>query len=234
MDFWSELIGTQTAPPPPVVLVTGALALVVVLSHTPWRLARNIITIVHEAGHAVIAVLAGRRLSGIRLHSDTSGVTVSRGRPTGPGMVFTSLAGYIAPSLVGLGFAALLGTDRITLLLWVCTAVLLAMLIMVRNVYGALLLLVTGAVLVSVSLLTTSGVQAAFAYLITWFLLVGGVRPVSELQRKRSRGRARDSDADQLARLTSTPAITWVLVFFVVTLGSLGLGTTWMLTGILF
>ncbi|WP_086820794.1 M50 family metallopeptidase [Allokutzneria sp. NRRL B-24872] len=234
MDFWTELIGNQAAPPPPVVLVTGALALVVVLSGTPWRLARNIITIVHEAGHALIAVLVGRRLSGIRLHSDTSGVTVSRGRPTGPGMVFTSLAGYIAPSLVGLGFAALLGSSRITLLLWVCTAVLLLMLIMVRNAYGALVLLVTGGALVSVSLLTTSGVQAAFAYLITWFLLLGGVRPVSELQRKRSRGRARDSDADQLARLTSTPAITWVLVFFVVTLGSLGLGTAWMLTGILF
>ncbi|GAA4017308.1 M50 family metallopeptidase [Allokutzneria multivorans] len=234
MDFWTELIGNQAAPPPPVVLVTGALALVVVLSGTPWRVARNIITIVHEAGHALVAVLVGRRLNGIRLHSDTSGVTVSRGRPTGPGMVFTSLAGYIAPSLVGLGFAALLGSSRITLLLWVCTAVLLLMLIMVRNAYGALLLLVTGGALVSVSLLTTSGVQAAFAYLITWFLLLGGVRPVSELQRKRSRGRARDSDADQLARLTSTPAITWVLVFFVVTLGSLGLGTAWMLTGILF
>ena len=61
------------------------------------------ITIVHEAGHALVAVLVGRRLSGIRLHSDTSGLTLTKGKPYGPGMVLTALAGYVAPSLLGLG-----------------------------------------------------------------------------------------------------------------------------------
>ena len=41
---------------------------------------------------------SGRRLDGIRLHSDTSGLTVSRGKPTGIGMVLTAAAGYTAPS----------------------------------------------------------------------------------------------------------------------------------------
>ena len=40
----------------------------------------------------------GRRLAGIRLHSDTSGLTVSRGKPTGIGMILTAAAGYTAPS----------------------------------------------------------------------------------------------------------------------------------------
>ena len=57
-----------------VPVATGGLALLLVLSGSPWRLARNIVTIVHEAGHALVAVLVGRRLQGIRLHSDTSGV----------------------------------------------------------------------------------------------------------------------------------------------------------------
>ena len=43
----------------------------------------------------------GRKLHGIRLHSDTSGLTLSAGRPTGPGMILTLLAGYVAPPLVG-------------------------------------------------------------------------------------------------------------------------------------
>lgn len=43
-----------------------------------WRLVRILTTVVHEAGHAVVAMLVGRRLQGIRLHSDTSGLTVSR------------------------------------------------------------------------------------------------------------------------------------------------------------
>jgi hypothetical protein len=67
-------------------------------------------------------------------------------------------------------------------------------------------------------------VQDAFGYLFCWFLLFGGVRPVWELQRKRVRGRAPGSDADQLARLTGVPGTLWVLVFGAITLASLYFG----------
>ncbi|MDO3398399.1 M50 family metallopeptidase, partial [Nocardioides sp. SOB44] len=63
-------------------------------------------------GPAVVGVLVGRRLLGIRLHSDTSGVTLSRGRPRGPGMVAMLAAGYLAPAVVGLGAALLLADGR--------------------------------------------------------------------------------------------------------------------------
>src|SRR5439155_162713 len=86
----------------------------------------NAITIAHEGGHALVAVLAGRRLRGIRLHSDTSGLTLTRGRPTGPGMVLSLLAGYLTPSLLGVAGAVLLAAGRITLLLWLALALLLA------------------------------------------------------------------------------------------------------------
>ena len=96
----------QAQTPGVITLVAGGLALLVVLvGGTPWRFARNGGTIVHEAGHALAAVLVGRRLQGIKLHSDTSGVTVSRGKPEGPGMAFTAMAGYMAPSVLGLLFA---------------------------------------------------------------------------------------------------------------------------------
>jgi len=228
-DLLDQIAGAQPAPPQWVVLATAGAALLIVVSGGPWRLARNVVTIVHEAGHAVVALLAGRRLAGIRLHSDTSGVTVSRGKPTGPGMVFTALAGYPAPSLLGLGLAALLGAGKITLLLWLCAALLLAVLIMIRNAYGVVSVLVTGGVLVGVSLLTEPEVQAAFAYLITWFLLLAGIRPVGELQAKRRRGRANDSDADQLARLTGTPGLFWVFAFGLIALGALALAGGWLL-----
>ncbi|MCE7006538.1 M50 family metallopeptidase [Kibdelosporangium philippinense] len=228
MDFWDELFGTQPDPPTAVILVTGGVALLLVLSGEPWRLARNVITIVHEAGHALMAVLVGRRLRGITLHSDTSGVTVSRGKPTGPGMVLTAFAGYIAPSLVGLGLAALMVAGKITLLLWVMTALMLAVLIMIRNVFGVVSVVVTGAVLVTVSLVTSPEVQAAFACLVAWFLLFGGVRPVWELQAKRRRRQARDSDADQLARLTGAPGLFWVGMFMVIAIGALFLGGMWL------
>ncbi|MFC5288959.1 M50 family metallopeptidase [Actinokineospora guangxiensis] len=212
-----------------MVLVTLGVALVVVLWRAAWRPARNVVTIVHEAGHGVVALLAGRRLSSIRLHSDTSGVTVSRGRTEGPGMVCTALAGYLAPSVLGLVFAGLLLGERVGAVLVTCAVLLLGVLIMIRNVYGVLSIVLTGAVLFAVSWLATAEIKAAFAYLITWFLLVGGVRPVFELQRKRRRGQARDSDADQLARLTGAPGLFWVGVFAVINTGALLIAAAWLL-----
>ena len=75
-----------------------------------------------------------------------------------------------------------------------------------------------------------AGVVACCLLTGVWFLLVGGVRPVGELQRLRRRGRMRDSDADQLGRLTRTGALFWVGFFFLVTLGVLVIGT-FMLAG---
>jgi hypothetical protein len=223
-DLWDTLLGAQPDPPGLLVLVTAVIALVVVSFRPLWRIARNTITIAHEGGHALVALLTGRKLRGIRLEFDTSGLTLSAGRPTGPGMMFTLLAGYIAPSLVGLGGAWLLGGNRITLLLWLAVVLLLLMLINIRNVFGAVSVLVTGAIVFAVSWYATPQVQAAFAYVGVWFLLIGGVRPVFELQQLRSRGRMPESDADQLAGVTHVPALFWVGVFLAVDLAALVIG----------
>lgn len=212
-----------------MVLATLAAALVVVVPHPLWRVSRNAITIAHEGGHGLIALLTGRQLTGIRLHSDTSGLTVSRGKPYGLGMILTAAAGYIAPSLLGLGGAALLAAGRITLLLWAATALLAVMLVMIRNAYGVLTVVLAGGAFLLVSWLAGPQVQAAFAYAVVWFLLFGGVRPPFELQSKRRRGEAGDSDADQLSRLTHVPAALWLFLFHAVTLCSLIGGGRWLL-----
>lgn len=118
LDLWDRATTTQPPLTWPVALVLGLLALALTWSPVGYRLVRHLVTLVHEAGHALVAALAGRRLTGIRLHSDTSGVTVSRGRPHGPGMVATVLAGYPAPALVGLGGALVLGAGYAAGLLW--------------------------------------------------------------------------------------------------------------------
>ncbi|MEU2070741.1 M50 family metallopeptidase [Streptomyces anulatus] len=228
-DLWDRVTGTQSAPEQWLVVVTATLALIAVVPNPIWRLARNTITIAHEGGHGLVALLTGRQLSGIRLHSDTSGLTVSRGKPTGIGMILTAAAGYTAPSLLGLGGAWLLTNGRITLLLWVATALLAVMLVMIRNVYGALTVILTGTAFLLVSWLASSDVQAAFAYAVVWFLLLGGVRPPFELQSKRRFGGAPDSDADQLAWLTHAPAVLWLFLFHAVSLCSLIGGGRWLL-----
>ncbi|MET7449555.1 M50 family metallopeptidase [Streptomyces sp. NPDC005508] len=228
-DLWDRVFGTQPAPEPWLVVVTATAALVAVVPNLIWRLSRNAITIAHEGGHGLIALLTGRQLSGIRLHSDTSGLTVSRGKPTGIGMILTAAAGYTAPPLLGLGGAWLLTNGRITLLLWLATALLAVMLVMIRNLYGALTVILTGTTFLLVSWLTSADVQSAFAYTVVWFLLLGGVRPAFELQSKRRHGGAPDSDADQLARLTHAPAAIWLFLFHAVSLCSLIGGGRWLL-----
>lgn len=227
---WDEVVGTQPQPSTAVIVGTAALALLVVVLRRVWLLARNVVTIAHEGGHALVALLAGRKLAGVRLHSDTSGVTLSRGRPTGPGMIATALAGYVAPSLLGLGFAAMLAHRHITALLWVSILLLAGMLVLIRNAYGVVSVLVTALAIFAVSWFAEARVQAAFAYAFTWFLLFAGVRPVFELQHKRRRGHARDSDADQLARLTGVPGLVWVLFFGLVALAALAWAGTMLVS----
>ncbi|MEV6735592.1 M50 family metallopeptidase [Streptomyces sp. NPDC051104] len=228
-DLWDAVFGSQPDPALWMVIATMVAAFAVVVPHSLWRISRNAITIAHEGGHGLVALLTGRTLTGIRLHSDTSGLTVSRGKPYGLGMILTAAAGYTAPPLLGLGGAALLAAGHITALLWLATALLVSMLLMIRNAYGALTVLLTGGTFLAVSWLTGPQVQAAFAYAAVWFLLLGGVRPAFELQAKRSRGGAGDSDADQLARLTNVPAGLWLFLFHTVSLCSLMGGGRWLL-----
>ncbi|MEV4563555.1 M50 family metallopeptidase [Nonomuraea sp. NPDC049419] len=222
--FWAHLIAVQPDPDPWVVGVSALAALVIVGFRMPWQVSRGLITIAHEGGHAVMALLTRRKLEGIRLHSDTSGVTLTRGRPTGPGMVLTAMAGYVAPPLLGLGAAWLTEQGHITLLIWGVLLLLVCMLLLIRNLYGALILLVTGGAVFALIMYAPAEVQQVVALVAAWFLLFGGIRPIIELQRKRRRRQARDSDADQLARLTILPGGFYVFFFLLVALVSMVFG----------
>lgn len=223
-EILSRAWEVQGVPPNWVLIATGVAGLLTVVDDRIWRRARHVVTIAHEGGHALFALMTGRRLAGIRLHSDTSGVTVSAGRPTGPGVIATIAAGYVTPSLLGLGAAGLLASGRVSLLLQLFVALLLAVLVVVRNGFGVVSVAVTMVAVLAVSWFTSSTVQGGFAAYVTWFLLVGGVRPVIEVQRHRRRGQGRHSDPEQLAGLTRLPAVLWVGVFGLVTVGCLALG----------
>jgi hypothetical protein len=227
--FWAQVTAPTPDLRPEVLLGTAAVAAALVLSPALWRSTRHVVTIAHEGAHGLVALAAGRRLSGIRLHSDTSGLTVSAGRPTGPGMVLTCAAGYTGPALFGLGAAALLAAGHAVGLLWALLGLLALLLVQIRNWYGLWAVLATGAVVLAVTGWLPPSGQAAFAAAGTWFLLLSAPKTVLELQRARRRRAAPDSDADQLARLTRLPAVLWVGLFLLVDVGALLLGGWWLL-----
>ncbi|WP_183530289.1 M50 family metallopeptidase [Micrococcus sp. TA1] len=224
--LWERVTSTQPDLDWPLALAMAGLALLLAWSPAGYRAVRHLATLTHEAGHAAVAVLSGRRLSGIRLHSDTSGVTLSRGRPRGPGMVLMLAAGYPAPAVVGLAGAWLAGAGYAAAWLWSFVLLCALMLLLVRNLYGLWVVLVTGVAVAALSWAASPLVLSAVAQVVAWSLLLCAPRAVVELQRQRRRARRRglgraagagrgpDSDVDQLARLTGVPAALWTGLFW--------------------
>lgn len=224
-EILDRALSRQPLPAGTTVLLAGAAALLLVAMPTTWPRVRLALTVVHEAGHALVAVLVGRRLSGIRLHSDTSGVTVSSGRPTGPGVVVMYAAGYLAPGVLGLLAALLLAAGRAVGLLWLLVVVLLAVLVWVRNAYGLLTVVGSALALGLLSWWASAEVLVVVAYLVAWVLLLGTPRPLLELLAASRSGR-RGSDPDHLSRLTRVPAVLWILLLLVANLAGLVVGVS--------
>ena len=225
---WHHAFAAQPLPPLWLVVGSGALALAAVASARVWPITRTVVTIVHEGGHAMVALATGQRRVRVRLYRDTAGETVSASGAAGVGIALTAAAGYPAPSLAGLGAAAMLAAGHVTGMLLLGLVLLAGLAVAVRNPYGMLAVLATGATLAVICLYASALIQAGFGYAMTWFLLFGGVRPVMELHRQRRRGRTQRSDADQLARLTRMPGGVWVTIFGIFALAALVVSGLWL------
>ena len=224
--WWERVSAVAPAPDLALVVVVAFLAFAATSAPGAWRRTRHLVTIAHEGAHGVAALASGRRLAGIRLHSDTSGLTVSVGRDRGLGMVFTAAAGYVGPAVIGLLAAVLLSHGHAVGVLWALLVLLGLLVLQIRNFFGLWVVLLAGAGLVVVTRWLSTEAQLVIAYAVTWFLLLGAPRAVVELQRERRRrgGRERTSDAATLARVTRLPAVVWVGFFLAVTVGCLLLG----------
>ncbi len=208
----------QLSAPPAQWVVLAALALVCAgcAAKPVWVRLRYAETIVHEMGHVVVALLFGRRVLGIRVNRDSSGCTTTTGGHRWIGVLASTLAGYPAPPTIGLALvwavvsgysgAALIGLD----------AVLVVALLLVRNLFG---LLIVGGTLGASGLVLwrdDPAVVTAFVVTVGLFLVVTALRESVTLASSHHRGEGAESDASALARLTWIPATVWVLVFTLV------------------
>jgi hypothetical protein len=221
-ELWRRVVATS--PAPAAIDVVGAVVIIGALLLLPtWPRLRHAITIVHEAGHGLAATLTRRRLAGIRLHSDSSGLTVSVGRPRGPGMAITLLAGYPAPSAAGVLVAWAVASGHAAAALWGALVLLLLVLVQIRNWFGLWSVLVAGAIVGAVTWFADPAWQMRAALAVAALLVLGGLRAAVELPAARRRDGA--SDADQLARITRVPTGFWLLVFVLAGLaGAAGAG----------
>lgn len=224
--IWDKLVTAQTKPELWMVIIAWGIA--ALLTATPvWHITRNIITVVHEGGHALVAIIWGRRIAGIKLNSDTSGVTISSGKAWGLGVIFTTAAGYTAPATLGLFLAYLSSEGRSFLALVILGISALLIFLSIRNLWGFIITIPLTASLYYLLQLNES-IQTFALIIVAAFLTIASARPIVELQRARLSGEGKDSDADQLQRLTLIiPGIVWVVFFMLFSLTANGL-TVWL------
>lgn len=215
MTFLSNLWRSafETGYPPEFWVLIAIAGTTITATSTPtfWKFLRHIVTLAHEGGHAVVGVLSGRKLNGIKLHSDTSGITTTSGVRWGVSGVLTTFAGYPAPAAVG--GLILLGTSigRANLTAAMMIFVLLLLLLFTRNLWG---ILVTGGTLLiltgTLAFLPTLFVQI-FILLIAGILICGSFRTLLEERRSRNAG-SKETDIAVLGDRTVFPATFWWII----------------------
>jgi peptidase M50B-like protein len=210
-----------------------AIAVSLIASLTPWALPllypfKLFTTWVHECSHALMAVLVGGHVTAVTIEPDTSGRTHSLVPASRAAGALVVSAGYLGASLVGCFLMAATRVERRAraILYTVGACMLLTVVVWMRNVFGAVVVLAWGMVLVTMArrrrmanalrfLLSLLAVQVALnaVYDIRVLFLVDG-----------------PSDAATMARLFLLPAWFWAAAWMAMSVAMLG-WTLWKTRG---
>jgi Peptidase M50B-like len=214
---------TPAGPPSYGMAFTGlAIALVLVLGF--WELAGHAGVIAHEGAHVVGMILFERGVSGVTIDyaGDQHVGATSPPKDASFFSVLATIVGYYGPPLFGLLGAALLVHGTATGVLWVFLLLLGGLLLFVRNLFGALVVVATGALFYLTVTYGSATAQLVVACSWVWLLLISGV--VSAFEHFRH-GR----DYGILQAKTWIPGFFWATLSVVVALGALWYGGSWLL-----
>jgi hypothetical protein len=210
-------------PPSSAMAFTGlAIALGLVLGL--WEIAGHADTLAHEGAHVVGMILFERGVSGVTIDYDRDQHVGATSPPRNASFfsVLATIVGYYGPPLFGLLGAALLVHGSATGVLWVFLLLLAGLLVLVRNLFGALVIVATGALFYLTVTYGSATAQLVVACSWVWLLLISGV--VSAFEHFRH-----GSDYALLQRRTLIPGFVWATLGVVVALGALWYGGSWLL-----
>ena len=156
-------------------------------------------------------LMVGRRFLGFVVSRDLSGHAVTAGKPTGPGRVATSWAGYPAPAILGtvVVLLALHGWASAVLLLGL--VILAVLLVMSRSVRTVLLVLLVAALTGALWWWGGSWRDGVVAG-VGLALIVGAWDSLRDVAVSRDP----QQDHRTLAQLTGVPAGVWLATWFLV------------------
>ncbi|MFF2911867.1 M50 family metallopeptidase [Paenibacillus sp. NPDC057934] len=178
---------------------------------------RNLDTMIHEFGHALVTLLLSGKVLRIELYADHSGVTYSAIQAGGRA-IGVALAGYPLASLFALLLFFLYGKGKIHWGLGLATGVALIMLLLyVRSSFGMMWL--GGFIALNIVMLFFWDKVSKYYYLLLAFLtLEESVTGTLYLVTASVTSPSRAGDASNLARLTGVPSFFWAALFFLFSL----------------
>ncbi|MEK4103395.1 M50 family metallopeptidase [Paenibacillus sp. FSL R10-2791] len=178
---------------------------------------RNLDTMIHEFGHALMTLLLSGSVLRIELYADHSGVTYSAIQEGGKA-ILVSLSGYLLASLFALLLFYLYSKRRHDWGLILATGVALIMLLLyVRGSFGMMWL--GGFIALNILMLVVWKKASKYYYLLLAFLtLEESVMGSLFLVYAAAVSPSSAGDASNLARMTPIPAIFWATLFFIFSL----------------
>jgi Peptidase M50B-like len=202
------------------ILIGLVVAAVVILSAT-WRLVEHFYVMAHEGMHGVVGSLSGGKVDGIVMNDDATGVTsvLFRGGRVHFPFYF---AGYLGASAFGIGAARLIQFGHIVVVLWLVMVLLALLFLCLRRSFGYVTVPLAGFLIFLVLKHTSQSAQVLAVYVITWFLLLSGVRVVIEHG-------AEAVDAGLLSDRTSIPRLVFAALWLAGTVAAVVIGARWML-----
>lgn len=199
-----------------ILFLVGSVILTGIIPFTSFF--RNVDTMVHELGHAVVTMLLSGRVLHIELYSNHGGVTYSY-IEQGWRMIPLGLAGYITASLFAAFLFTLYAKGKLSVGYIVMSALAaVSLLFFVRNITGVIWLIGFIAVNTLAMYIPYASLRKFYYLLVSFICLEESVRgPLYLLYVSLTRPGAA-GDAAGLSRATGVPAVIWCLLFVIVSL----------------
>jgi hypothetical protein len=207
-------------PDTETILIGLVVAAVVILSAT-WQLLGHFHVMAHEGMHAAVGALSGGTVRSIAMNDKAEGETIVGFPSAGIHFPF-QFVGYLGSSAFGLGAARLIQFGHIVVVLWLIMGLLGLLLIKLTWSFGFVTVPLAGFLVFLVLKHTSQTGQILAVYVITWFLLLSGVRGLVE-------DGLNADDAGSLSDSTSIPRLVWYGLWLAGTVAAVVIGARWML-----
>lgn len=195
------------------------IAIAYIILHIPFigRFLRATNTMIHESGHAIVALLMKGHVENIYLFSNTEGVTRATSTSFFGGLL-TGIAGYTFSALMIVLLAHLWRRCSYRFIYTILLGFALADLIFwVRNIYGIFWLIIFGLLLIVLFKIKSPKTTSMLSLMLLIILLAGSIRSGIDIFMLGLFHPSYAGDASYLAQLTHIPAFIWGTIFLIIT-----------------